>query len=194
MPHSDTAFPEAQTVTPSAARLAAESAFSSVTTTAPATDGGPVVIVRRKKLAVADEHDDGSHGDDLDEAARPSKVYRVDSGPNDEPHESAAARGVDKASEGGELLRKDGGVFVSRRRRHSKHGGVTIVRPAPPTASELAERTRIAKVQYERLRAEILKLDRQIEAAREVEVGKAVRWIRMAMAEYGLEAKDLGLS
>lgn len=51
----------------------------------------------------------------------------------------------------------------------------------------------MAKEQYERIKAEIRKLDRQIEAARQVEVGRAVRWIRQAIAEYGLEAKDLGL-
>ena len=194
MTRSYIAIPEAKSAAPSAARLAAESAFSGVTATESASGGGTAIIVRRKKLAIDAEHDDGSHDcDDHREATRHPKVYRVDSGPVEGCNEAAVESGVAPASERGPSPGRDGSAVVSRRRRHSKHGGVTIVRPAPPSACELAERARIAKVQYERLRAEISELDRQIAAAREVEVGKAVRWIREAIAEYGLRAEDLGL-
>lgn len=186
MPPSDTA------AAPSSARLVAESAFSVAATTAPDTAGTTVVIVRRKKLAVDGDHDDSSH--EGDEATRLPKVYRVDARSPEESDASAAERDGADNSRGGASQGQDARVVGSRRRRHRKHGGVTIVRPAPPTASELADRTRMAKEQYERLKDEIRKLDRQIEAAREVEVGKAVRWIREAMDEYGLDAKDLGLA
>jgi hypothetical protein len=41
--------------------------------------------------------------------------------------------------------------------------------------------------------ARILKLERQAEAVKRVEVARAVRWIRQAVADYGLTADDLGL-
>lgn len=193
MTYSEITLLEGKPAGPSSARLAAESAFSGITASETATSARPVIIVRRKKLPVDGEHDDRSPGDDRHHGAtRDPKVYRVDSGQVEEPERSAAQAGVANASERGPSPGRDGGAVVSRRRRHRKHGGVTIVRPAPPSACELAERARVAKEQYERLRAEISELDRQIEAAREVEVGKAVRWIRQAIAEYGLEAKDLG--
>jgi hypothetical protein len=126
-------------------------------------------------------------------ATRHPKVYRIDSGLAEGSNESSVEPGAAAASGRGPSQGRDGGEVVGRRRRHIKHGSVTIVRPAPPSARELAERARIAKEQYERLRAEISELDRQIEARRKAEVGEAVRWIREAIAEYGLGAKDLGL-
>lgn len=192
-PDSDAALLKAHAASPSPARLAAESAFSIVTTIAPTTDDRPVVIVRRRRVAIDGECEDRSHdGGDQNEATRPPKVYRVDSGPFEESKEPAASLGAAHTA-GGDVPGQDNGLVVSRRPRRSKHGGVTIIRPALPAASELAEQTRMAKEQYERIKAEIRKLDRHIEAARQVEVGRAVRWIRQAIAEYGLEAKDLGL-
>lgn len=70
---------------------------------------------------------------------------------------------------------------------------MTIIRPEPPSSSELAERTRKAVERYELLMAEIRKLDHQVEAARMKEVAEAARWIRKAIAVYNLDADDLGL-
>lgn len=193
MPRFDTASLEAKTAAPSAARLAAESAFS-IVTTAPTIDDGPVVIVRRRKVVVDGDHYDSHHdAGDQNEATRSPKVYRVESAPLEDGKESAAELGVANPSEDGASLDQDDRVSASRRRRHRKHGGVTIIRPPAPTAMELAQRTRTVEEQYERLREELQKLDLEIETARAVEVGKAVSWIRKAIAEYDLDGKDLGL-
>jgi hypothetical protein len=191
MPHFDAASLETKTAAPSAARLAADSAFLT-TATAPTVDDGPVVIVRRRKVVVDDyerHHDAG----DQNEASRSPKVFRVESGSLEDVKKSAAEPGVASLSDDDASLSQDDRVPVSRRRRRQKHGSVTIIRTAPPTAMELAQRTQRVKEQYESLRAELRKLDREIETAREVEVGKAVSWIRKAIAEYDLHAKDLGL-
>lgn len=194
MAHSDIALLKTNTAAPSAARLAAESAFSNVPTTRPPADGGPVVIVRRKKVVVDGNYDDSRHGGDAQiEAARPAKVFRVELDPLEAPEESTAAFGAVDCSRGDASLGHDSDLVVSRRQRHRRHGGVIIIRPAPPSASELAERTRMTKGQYERLRVELLELDRQIEAARQAEIDKAVLWIRKAIAEYDLSARDIGL-
>jgi hypothetical protein len=46
---------------------------------------------------------------------------------------------------------------------------------------------------YQALRAEIERLHVQAEAVRKVEAAQAVRWIKRAIADYGLSASDLGL-
>jgi len=46
---------------------------------------------------------------------------------------------------------------------------------------------------YQALKAKIEKLEQRAEAARKVEAAKAARWIKRAIATYGLRASDLGL-
>ena len=46
---------------------------------------------------------------------------------------------------------------------------------------------------YQALKAKIKKLEKRAEAARKVETAKAARWIKRAIATYGLRASDLGL-
>ena len=46
---------------------------------------------------------------------------------------------------------------------------------------------------YQALKAEIKKLEQRAEAARKVEAARAARWIKRAIAAYGLRASDLGL-
>lgn len=91
MTHSDNALLDGKIAAPGAARLAAESAFSGVTETAPAASGRPVIIVRRKKHSVDGKHDDSSNDDDHQHGAtREPRSTGVDSGPVEEPKESAA--------------------------------------------------------------------------------------------------------
>jgi len=168
MSKSDTACLQAVTAVLSEARAAAELVFSIPMTTSPKTGGEPIVIVRSKKV-VNSEHSGSLHEcHDYNQAARQPKVYRIESShlrkdprvlqfgpfPSNDLEERATSDLVD--------------CLVAKRRRHRRHGDVTITRPVPPTASELAERKRIAIEHYERLRAEIVRLDRQVEAAKKV--------------------------
>jgi len=50
-----------------------------------------------------------------------------------------------------------------------------------------------APSRYRALRAEIEALRQRAEAVRKVEAAQAVRWIKRAIADYGLSARDLGL-
>jgi len=52
---------------------------------------------------------------------------------------------------------------------------------------------RSAPSRYQALKAKIKKLEQRAEAARKVEAAKAARWIKRAIATYGLRASDLGL-
>jgi hypothetical protein len=113
-------------------------------------------------------------------------------------------------------------LHSKRRRRPRKHGDVTVIRPdhsearqttdpsaqvqnlptpAAPTDGRAAEifdsaietlRRRTLE-DCEVLAGKILKLERQAQALKQAEAAHAVRWIRQAVAEYGLTADDLGL-
>ena len=189
----DKAIPHSKIAATTQARLAAESAFTQVAT--PALVGSPVVVVKRRKVVLDSEAGDGSHGSaEEGHAARSPKIHRMEpnllgvlgegverGAPATDVRESSQARD-DEAPTGSE-----------RRRRQKRHGQVTIIRPERPSASELAEFRREAMERHERLMAEIRKVDRQAEAVRKAEAAKVVRWIRKAIADYGLDADDLGL-
>ena len=49
-----------------------------------------------------------------------------------------------------------------------------------------------AQSRHEKLVARIAQLERQAETARKAEAAAAVRWIKKAIDEYGLEARELG--
>ena len=50
-----------------------------------------------------------------------------------------------------------------------------------------------APSRYQALKAKIKKLEQRAEAARKIEAARAARWIKRAIAAYGLRASDLGL-
>ena len=129
--------------------------------------------------------------------------------------------GPDPRSEGQELSPEadpDGqprlGVVVSssevtpvRRRRRRLNGEVTIIRP--PSQAVGDERTRAnsqaqssdlgrfgvdleAQRRHEKLLARIALLQRQAQKVQNTEAAAAVRWIKKAINEYGIEASVLG--
>jgi len=57
----------------------------------------------------------------------------------------------------------------------------------------IATSGRSAPGSYQALKAKIRKLEQRAEAARKVEAAKAARWIKRAIANYGLCASDIGL-
>ena len=57
----------------------------------------------------------------------------------------------------------------------------------------IATSGRSAPGSYQALKAKIMKLEQRAEAARKAEAAKVARWIKRAIATYGLRASDLGL-
>lgn len=113
-------------------------------------------------------------------------------------------------------------LHSKRRRRPRKHGDVTVIRPDHSEARETTDRSshlqnpptpaaptdgRAAEIfdsdietlrrrtleDCEVLAGKILRLERQAQALEQAEAAHAVRWIRQAVADYGLTADDLGL-
>jgi hypothetical protein len=175
----------------SQARLAAESAFAAVPTPSP-TDGVPVVI-RRRKIVIGDEGSTDPHQSaDDDASARAPKVFQVE--PRHDAEFKAAVDRDAAATLASCDVSQTRDVRRNRRRRRQarRSGSVTVIRPEPPSSTELAQRRREAEERYELLMTEVRALDSQIEAARRAEAAKAVRWIRKAIADYDLRAEDLG--
>lgn len=176
----------------SQARLVAESAFT--TTATPSLDSVPVVVRRRKIIVNGEAEGESLECKADDGVGRSPKVYRLESSQVGDLEVVVDPDAATQQAKDASLPCADGRPIDShRRRRQKKHGGVTIIRPEPPSSSELAERTRKAVERYELLMAEIRKLDHQVEAARMKEVAEAARWIRKAIAVYNLDADDLGL-
>jgi hypothetical protein len=189
----------------SPAREAAEAAFSAVPVGA---EDGPVVIVKRRRTVGepaasprGTEHQAGT-GDD-----KPGRVFRVESvsaGQGDAGSERSNGLSAEPPSEDGA-----GAPQAPRRtRRRAPHGKVTIIRPAadaaatahaqPAPASDhgiaaLALGVPGSNSRYDAVMAEIERLKRRAAVLKEAEARDAVRWIRKAISEHGLTAKDLGL-
>jgi hypothetical protein len=119
---------------------------------------------------------------------RTPRVFRV----VDNPAQPASAQAADPPT-----------VSKTRtRRRRVLHGEVTTIRPVRNELGESsdmdsatlqfgvgeAERSR-----YTELMNEIAGLEREAKAVKEAEARAAVRWIRKAIAEYGISASELGL-
>lgn len=113
-------------------------------------------------------------------------------------------------------------VQSKRRRRPKKNGEVTVIRPgrtdvaratslrsnsgesSPVTAPasrnleqgfdfDIATIRSRTSASYASIMASIQKLERQAEAIWKAEAAEAARWVRQAIADYGLTAQDLGL-
>lgn len=184
----------------SLARLAAEAAFAPPPrATAPATaEAAPAVIVKRRKALASDAaaplQPSAHPGDEAtpDAADRASRTYRL------EPAREAPAA----AEQAEAAARADDGAASRRRRRRREPAAhrpsdVTIIRPASAAAGsaapDLAQASMPELVQrLASITAEIRQLEREARQAKRAETARAVRWIKRAIADYGLTAADLG--
>jgi len=213
--------PKADPVDLSEARIAAEAMFEQRTTPRELSVG-PVVVVKRKRAIAASDDDDGDDGEGHERAEdiRLPKVYRIEheSRPTT-PELSVAPATTEQAFDApgsvhGDVTLSRGVHQRIRRRRPRKHGTVTVIRPAelgessgsketPSGASvpeggadqfaldivALRQRTLAG---LKSISAELQRLERKAEAVRKTEAARAVRWIRKAIAKYGLKSSDLG--
>jgi hypothetical protein len=188
----------------SQAREAAEAACSAVPDGA---EDGPVVIVKRRRTVGEPAasprgaaHQAGA-GDD-----KPARVFRVESvsAVQGDAADRSNGSAVEPPSEDGARAPQP----PRRTRRRAPHGKVTIIRPAPAPAGAAQLQPAVANdhgvaalplvvpgvnSRYDAVMAEIERLKRRAAVLKEAEARNAVRWIRKAISEHGLTAKDLGL-
>jgi hypothetical protein len=103
-----------------------------------------------------------------------------------------------------------GSTKAGRRRRRRLNGEVTIIHPQEPigtgaegdvSAPQLEDVAGVGmfgadsaeQLRYQKLMAKIARLERQALAARKREAELAIRWIKKAICDYGIEARELGL-
>jgi hypothetical protein len=182
----------------SLARLAAEAAFAPQPAAAARgpSEAAPAVIVKRRKALPAD----------AGAPAQPPRATRDDATPGAGDHVSRTyrvppAREATPATEPADAAAPAGGASPRTRRRRApaahRPSDVTIIRPAPSevagTAPDLSRAAMPELVQRLALiTAEIRKLEREALKAKRAEAARAVRWIKRAIADYGLTAADLG--
>lgn len=197
----------------SAARAVAEAAFAAPRDEAAAA----VVVIKRRRRAV---NAGGAAPDAIPSAAahsaREQRVFRLSASlvPGERSATTATSDLVASHSATAEAV---AGSLESpspapRRQRRRKHGVVTVIRPDrldEQEVKEVASRESLvgtpqsaplprdfdflaARERCEQLRSQIVKLEREAQRLRVREVAHAVRWIRGAIEDYGLTAKDLG--
>jgi hypothetical protein len=201
-----------QSPTMSAARLAAEAAFTA--TPAPDSESGekPVVTVKRNRpveTVDAAERDSNKQQEQVEETRAP-RTFRVEH-PSirlPEPAPTGLELGSSSVDGGTETVQpRAPQPALPRKSRRKRHGDVTIIRPSQgmpcPTVAkrrssrgfvfEIAEIGSSASREYASIMAQIRQLEQRAEAVRKLESSQAVRWIKRAIVHYGLDAADLGL-
>ena len=198
----------------SPARQAAEAAFAQ---RHHASREAPLVVVKRRRLiGEATERDSSSGPARVTDDARKARVFRVDSvlvvqDQQDSPSQAQPEDPNLPAVAAGDSMR----TSATRPRRRTPHGKVTVIRPEPPPAIPRSTPRAPealsgssgrraggphppildvgAVARYEAVMADIEVLKRQAAKLRKAEAVRAVRWIREAMADYGITVRDLGL-
>jgi hypothetical protein len=180
----------------SQARLAAEALFAAPPPLTPADQ--PVVVVKRKRSLAQPSDEKSAEGvQSTGEEVRTPKVFRVES--------TAGTSGRASGNGDGDGDEPNGSATPRRRRRSRvQRGEVTIIRPAPAASGRPSEDdaqdfldfpfdARLALQGYRALMDQVEELQQQALAVKKAEAAEAVRWIKRAIAEYGLSASELGL-
>lgn len=194
------------------AREAAEALF----TRPPQDRDVAVVVVKRRRLLTEDASGQASslsEAPQTSNAVKEHRVFRLASPALVDETAQSVLRSVPTAvSAELELQPLESGVAIPRRKRGRKHGAVTVIRPGPiseskpipvsgqenlvATVGQSASRPTLAlqeQTSYERMLDQISQLKAEAEKVRARETEEAVRWIRQAIADYGLNAADLEL-
>jgi len=188
----------------SEARRTAEAFFAGP----PATpeSGVMVVTIRQRKSLETNGHADTPSvpKPPASDAHRLPKVYRVLPASSGSPQAPVPANGDGSVTTDQEPLAPAARSMAIRRRRQL-HGEVTIVRPnndavrslpaaVPPDADAeiwLSNHAELDWPRYPKLLAQIRLLEAEARQARQREAIEAIRWIRQAIASYGISAEDL---
>jgi len=192
------------------ARFAVEALFQSERPRGEAADVD--VVVKRRRIAPMDNRVDGN-----DVAAfvagevRTPRIFKVEKQQQQESPKGASEAKTDGESRLGVAVSSPE-VTQVRRRRRRLNGEVTIIRPPSQERKAVGDEPTRAKPdsqpqssalgrfgvdleeqrRHEKLLARIALLERQAQRARNTEAATAIRWIKKAINEYGIEASEVG--
>ena len=189
------------------ARFAVEALFQSERPRGEAADVD--VVVKRRRIAPMDNRVDGN-----DVAAfvagevRTPRIFKVEKQQQQESPKGASEAKTDGESRLGVAVSSPE-VTQVRRRRRRLNGEVTIIPPPlqavgdEPTRAKPDSQPQSSALgrfgvdleeqrRHEKLLARIALLERQAQRARNTEAATAIRWIKKAINEYGIEASEVG--
>jgi len=201
----------------SQARLAVEALFQ---THQPRSEAADVdVVVKRRRIASTDHRVDGNDvAEVVADEVRAPRIFKVEKQQDGLQDGQEVPSNTDLQTQLSGAASRTFDVTQARRRRRRLNGVVTIIRPMlhEPNAvgdefttanskpgsngdsqAESSDLGRFgvdiaAQSRYEKLMTRIARLESQAQSARKVEARAAVRWIKKAIGEYGLEARELG--
>ena len=151
---------------------------------------------------------------------RAPRIFKVEKQQEGQREGQDLSSNTDRQPQLGGAVSNTSEVTQARRRRRRLNGEVTIIRPMlqepsamhdefttgdsePDSIGDSQARSSDvgrfgvdmkAQSRLDRLMARIARLESEAHTARKVEAAAAVRWIKKAIDEYGLEARELGFS
>ena len=201
----------------SQARLAVEALFQPQQPRSEAADVD--VVVKRRRIASTDHRVDGNDvAEVMADEVRAPRIFKVEKQQEGQREGQDLSSNTDRQPQLGGAVSNTSEVTQARRTRRRLNGEVTIIRPmskeqsvvrnGPSTANSRPDSIEDSQAQssdagrfgvdleaqsrHDRLMARIARLESQAQTARKVEAAAAVRWIKKAIHEYGIEARELG--
>ena len=201
----------------SQARLAVEALFQPQQPRSEAADVD--VVVKRRRIASTDHRVDGNDvAEVVADEVRAPRIFKVEKQQEGQQDGQDFSSNTDLQPQLGGAASSTTEVTQARRRRRRLNGEVTIIRPMSHEPNAVrdefitgdSKRDSIgdsqarssdvgrfgvdmkAQSRHDKLMARIARLKSQAHAARKTEAAAAVRWIKKAIDEYGLEARELG--
>jgi len=199
------------------ARLAVEALFQAPRLRSEAADVD--VVVKRRRIASTDHRVDGNDvAEVVADEVRAPRIFKVEKQQEGQQDGQDFSSNTDLQPQLGGAASNTSEVTQARRRRRRLNGEVTIIRPMlqepsamhdefttgdsePDSIGDSQARSSDvgrfgvdleAQSRHDKLMARIARLESQARTARKVEAAAAVRWIKKAINEYGLEAREVG--
>ena len=201
----------------SQARLAVEALFQPQQPRSEAADVD--VVVKRRRIASTDHRVDGNDvAEVVADEVRAPRIFKVEKQQEGQRDGQDSSSNTDLQPQLGGAASNASEVTQARRRRRRLNGEVTIIRPMSQEPSAMRDESTTggskpdsigdsqarssdvgrfgvdmkAQSRHDKLMARIARLESRAQTARKVEAAAAVRWIKKAINEYGLEAREIG--
>ena len=196
----------------SQARLAVEALFQPQQPRSEAADVD--VVVKRRRIASTDHRVDGNDvAEVVADEVRAPRIFKVEKQQDGLQDGQEVPSNTDLQTQLSGAASRTFDVTQARRRRRRLNGVVTIIRPMASRraikASSNADSIRDSQAQsadagrfgvdleaqtrHEKLKVKIAQLERQAQRAKNTEAAAAIRWIKKAIKDYGIDAGEIGL-
>ena len=199
------------------ARLAVEALFQAPRPRSEAADVD--VVVKRRRITSTDHRVDGNDvAEVVGDEVRAPRIFKVEKREGQQDGQELPFN-ADLQPQLGGAASNTPEVTQARRRHRRLNGDVTIIRPmsqepnvvrdehftagSKPDSIEDSQAQSSdagrfgvdleAQTRHEKLKVKIAQLERQAQRAKNTEAAAAIRWIKKAIKDYGIDAREIGL-